>query len=115
MYGLCRNDKPVAMKHFRLLTLFVAAFALSACGIFLAGKEKAMRKDPNYQSGYSDGCASANAQDTAYRGSDEQRDQALFNTSAAYRNGWHSGYSACHSGYAHDPGMRHDPLPGPTH
>ena len=103
------------MTHLRLLPLLPAVLMLSACGLFLTGKEKAMRKDPNYQSGYSDGCASANAQDTKYRGSDEQRDEALFNTSAAYRNGWHSGYSACHSGYAPAPGTQHSPLPGPTH
>lgn len=103
------------MKRYYLLPLLLAALALSSCGIFLSSKEKAMRKDPNYQSGYSDGCASANAQDTKYRGSDEQRDEALFNTSRPYRSGWHSGYSACHSGYAADPGIQHDPLPGPTH
>ncbi|HEY4124711.1 MAG TPA: hypothetical protein VGM36_08865 [Rhizomicrobium sp.] len=103
------------MKRFALLPLLLMALALSACGIFLTSKEKAMRKDPNYQSGYSDGCASANAQDTKYRGSDEQRDDALFNTSRPYRSGWHAGYSACHSNYARDPGSQQSPLPGPTH
>lgn len=105
------------MKKFPALLLGLSVFALSGCGIFLSSKEKAMQKDPNYRSGYSDGCASANAQDTNYREGATVRDDALFNTSKPYRGGWHSGFSACRSGYAQTPGNQRGPMPssGPMH
>lgn len=105
------------MKTLRVFTLGFAVLALSACGIFLSPKEKAMQKDPNYQSGYSDGCASANAQDTNYREGSTVREDALFNASKPYRSGWHSGFSACRSGYAREPGNQRGPMPssGPMH
>ena len=105
------------MKRFFLPPLLAAAFALSGCGIFLSSKEKAMQKDPNYQSGYSDGCAAANAQNTDYRRGDGDRDEALFNTSKPYRSGWHSGFSACRSGYTQQRGSQQNQMPsgGPIH
>lgn len=103
------------MKRLFLLPLLATALALSGCGIFLSSKEKAMQKDPNYQSGYSDGCAAANAQNTDYRHGD--RDEALFNTSKPYRSGWHSGFSACRSGYTQQPESQRSQMPsgGPIH
>jgi hypothetical protein len=105
------------MKRLFLLPLLAAALALSGCGIFLSSKEKAMQKDPNYQSGYSDGCAAANAQNTDYRRGDGSRDDALFNTSKPYRSGWHSGFSACRSGYTQQPENQRNQMPsgGPIH
>jgi hypothetical protein len=105
------------MKRLLLLPLLASALVLSGCGIFLSSKEKAMQKDPNYQSGYSDGCAAANAQNTDYRNGGGDRDEALFNTSKPYRSGWHSGFSACRSGYTSQPGAQQSPLPsgGPIH
>src|SRR5690242_9100641 len=104
------------MKRLFLLPL-AAALALSGCGIFLSSKEKAMQKDPNYQSGYSDGCAAANAQNTDYRRGDGDRDEALFNASKPYRSGWHSGFSACRSGYTEQTGRQQNQMPsgGPIH
>ncbi len=104
------------MNSLRILFVLFAASALASCGLFLTNKEKAMQKDPNYKSGYSDGCASSNAENTRYRG-DTHRDEALFSTSAAYRNGWHSGFSACSSNFATDPTTQRSavPDPGPPH
>jgi hypothetical protein len=101
----------------RLLPLLLAALTLSACGLFVSSEDRALKKDPNYQVGYGDGCASANAQNTDYRRGDGNRDEQLFNTSKAYRSGWHSGFSACRSGYTQQPGSQQNPLPsaGPIH
>lgn len=99
------------------LPLLAAVLALSGCGIFVSEKDRAMKKDPNYQSGYSDGCAAANAQNTDYRRGDGDRDEALFKTSKPYRSGWHSGFSACRSGYTQQPGSQQNQMPsgGPIH
>jgi hypothetical protein len=105
------------MKGLFLPSLVAAALALSGCGIFASSEDRAMQKDPNYQSGYSDGCAAANAQNTDYRRGDGDRDEALFNSSKPYRSGWQSGFSACRSGYTRQPGSQQSPLPsaGPIH
>lgn len=97
---------------FLLLTLLGAATA--GCGVFLSSKDRALQKDPNFRSGYDDGCASANAEGARYRG-ENRRDETLFRSSKPYRNGWQSGFSACRSNYAPDPGMRRGPIqdPGP--
>jgi len=101
----------------RVLPLLLVAFALSACGLFVSKEDRALKKDPNYQTGYSDGCAAANAQNTDYRRGDKARDEGLFGSSKAYRSGWHSGFSACRSGYTNQPGSQGTPMPsaGPIH
>ncbi len=83
----------------------------------MSGEDRALKKDPNYQAGYGDGCAAANAQNTDYRRGDGNRDEALFDASKAYRSGWQSGFSACRSGYTRQPGTQQSPLPsgGPIH
>lgn len=105
------------MKRLFLLPLLATALVLSGCGIFVSSEDRAMKKDPNYRSGYSDGCAAANAQNTDYRRGDGSRDEALFDTSKPYRSGWHSGFSACRSGYTNQPGSQQNPMPsgGPIH
>lgn len=78
------------------LAALVLPLLLSGCIFFETPRERAMRHDPNFQAGYSDGCASANARGTNYRG-DQVRDDALYQTSKPYRAGWSSGYSACNN------------------
>lgn len=105
------------MKRLFLPSLLLTVFALSGCGLFVSSKDREMKKDPNYQSGYSDGCAAANAQNTDYRRGDGSRDDALFDSSKPYRSGWHSGFSACRSGYTQQPGSQQNQMPqgGPIH
>jgi len=73
---------------------------LSGCIFFETPAERAMVKDPNYQAGYSDGCASANAAGSDVRHGDNVRDEALYEASRPYRAGWGAGYASCntHSG-----------------
>jgi hypothetical protein len=56
---------------------------------------KAHRNDPNFQAGYSDGCASANASGADYRTGGRVRDDALYNSSQTYRSGWGTGFASC--------------------
>jgi len=66
--------------------LFLAT-SLSGCIFFETKAMRAMRDDPNFKAGYSDGCASANARGTSFRG-EKVRDDGLFKTSEPYRAGW---------------------------
>ncbi|MBS0472261.1 MAG: hypothetical protein JSR60_14410 [Proteobacteria bacterium] len=85
-------------KLFTRIVAFAAlALALSGCIFFESPRERAMRKDPNFQAGYSDGCATANARGTDYREGGQVRDDQLFATSKPYRAGWSAGYSACNN------------------
>lgn len=82
---------------FRLCAVTLA-FALGGCIFFESKRDRAMRNDPTFQAGYSDGCASANTRGTNYRG-DKIRDEALYASSQLYRSGWGSGYSLCNNQY----------------
>ena len=75
----------------------VVCLALSGCIFFESHAERAMIKDPNYQAGYSDGCASANAAGTDYRHGSNVRDDALYAASRPYRAGWAAGYASCNT------------------
>lgn len=52
--------------------------------------------NPDYSTGYNDGCATANS---AVAGFDETitRNENMFDNSQAYRAGWKSGHSSCGS------------------
>ena len=71
-----------------------AALTLAGCGIvFPSARERAMKNTPGFKAGYSDGCASANAQGTNYR-NDQVRDPAYAND-RNYQLGWASGHANC--------------------
>jgi hypothetical protein len=72
----------------------ILLLALAACGLFPSAHERAVEKSPNFRAGYSDGCTAASTTGANYRES-AYRDEALYQTSAAYRAGWGSGFSVC--------------------
>jgi hypothetical protein len=74
-----------------LALLMLLAPLVSGC-IALGSKAN---RDPNFQAGYSDGCASANANGANYRTGGRVRDDALYKTSQTYRSGWGTGFAAC--------------------
>ncbi|MEI9995751.1 MAG: hypothetical protein WDM91_14240 [Rhizomicrobium sp.] len=82
---------------FRTIVVVALSLALSGCIFFETPRERAMRKDPNFQAGYGDGCASANARGTDYRRGNTIRDDALYQASKPYRSGWAAGYSTCNN------------------
>ena len=90
-------------KILRVCSVAVAVVSLAGCGIlFPSSKDRAAKNSPDFKSGYTDGCASANAQDTNYR-HDQVRDEALYKTSKDYRAGWGSGFYNCRTNYTHEP------------
>lgn len=78
------------------LSAVLLSLTLAGCIFFETPRERAMRNDPNFKAGYSDGCASANARGANVRG-DQVRDEAAYEVSKPYRSGWAAGYSACNT------------------
>jgi hypothetical protein len=76
--------------------VLLLAASVSGCIFFETRAMRAMRSDPNFKAGYSDGCASANARGTSFTG-EKVRDEALFKTNQPYRAGWSNGYSTCNN------------------
>jgi hypothetical protein len=98
--------RPIA---FRLLAVALS-LALSGCIFFETPRQRAMRNDPNFKAGYSDGCASANARGTNYRG-DQVRDDAAYQSSAPYRAGWSAGLTNCNNQLNRNPNPNINGLP----
>src|SRR3569832_1177922 len=71
--------------------LLAMAPVLAGCKVF--GSKNS--RDPIFQAGYSDGCASANAHGADYRTGGQVRGDALYKTSQAYRSGWGTGFASC--------------------
>jgi len=84
------------MRSLKLLTILALLPALSGCIFFETRAQRAMVHNPEFQAGYQDGCASANARGTNYRG-DKIRDEAAYQVSQPYRSGWGAGYSTCNN------------------
>ncbi|HEY0282689.1 MAG TPA: hypothetical protein VGC27_08705 [Rhizomicrobium sp.] len=87
----------------RIAVALLVALSLAGCGIFFpSAASRAGRDTPGFRAGYSDGCASANSQDTNYR-NDQVRDEAAYAADRHYRSGWASGFSACRTYTTRDP------------
>jgi hypothetical protein len=76
----------MAPKYF-----FAAALALLVVGCAASSPEA---DSPFYEVGFSDGCASANAETTPIP-RNPQRDETLYAQDSGYRSGWISGHAAC--------------------
>lgn len=86
------------MRQHRFITRSLAvlfAVSLAGCGILLpSSRDRAAKNTSGFKSGYTDGCASANAESTNHR-AEQVRDDNLYNTDKHYRSGWASGFSNC--------------------
>ena len=87
------------MRFAALLALTLAATSLVACG---TGKYE---NDPDYDTGFTDGCSTGSARTSGGPPTKPVRDDALWKESEGYRAGWKAGYSSC------SPGSRGD-MPG---
>ena len=80
----------------RRIVVLLLLLPLMACGLFMSGKERALRKSPDYRAGYQDGCNSAAPPGANKREeADKVRDEAAYKTNAAYRAGWNKGLNGC--------------------
>jgi len=99
----------------RVVAVGLLALALAGCVMLGDSKDRALRKSPNFQQGYQDGCDAATAQGADLRdrpvGSPQKGDDV-------YRAGWSNGYQTCRGtnsipGAAPDTGTIN--MPGPGH
>jgi hypothetical protein len=98
--------KEPCMRRILILGLVLP---LAACGLFVSKETRALRRSPDYRSGYNDGCNSAYGPDADKRHDDSiVRDDEMFRTNKAYRTGWHMGNGACRTNGSYGGGA----LPG---
>jgi hypothetical protein len=98
-------------RSLRIVFVTLASLSLAGCGFLFESKaERATRNSPNFKSGYSDGCATANAQGTDYDRT-MVRDDEMYRTDKPYRAGWAAGVSSCRSNLAAQPGVPGSPIP----
>jgi hypothetical protein len=62
--------------------------------VFGGAQDAKLRQSPNFQMGYSDGCAAATQQGADLRNRIVQ-DPTLYKTDPAYRAGWSNGFESC--------------------
>jgi hypothetical protein len=69
--------------------ILISLLPLAACA------DPALQKSPDFQAGYSDGCASASLQGANKRDTSLTRDDAAYQSNKAYHSGWGTGFGAC--------------------
>jgi hypothetical protein len=100
----------------RVALVVLTAVLATGCIFFPSAKDRALRKTPSFKEGYGDGCAAASTQSSNYR-EGPYKDQALYQSDAAYRAGWANGYQSCRApqDLGRMPGESPVPQPVPTH
>ena len=78
-----------------LAAILALSTALSGCVFFESRQDRALERTAEFKDGYSDGCATASTKTANYAESNMVRDQTLFRTNRAYRQGWSAGYAGC--------------------
>jgi hypothetical protein len=101
----------------RLLLVLCSALLLTGCMFFEPRVDRMIQKQPNFQAGYEDGCASANGQGANMRRGNIVRDDALYENDKAYRVGWAQGHGNCQrmAPTSQDQGALQDVNPGGGH
>ena len=74
----------------RSIVLLAISLSLAACTSSVG-----LDKDPYYDAGFTDGCATGTARSSGTPASRPIRDRQLWDQSEAYRAGWRSGYNSC--------------------
>ena len=88
------------MRASALVAASLLAVSLAACGT------SKYDNDPMYDAGFTDGCATGTSRTPGTPVSKAVRDDALWESSEAYRAGWKSGYGSCAPGRSDIPGDR---------
>jgi hypothetical protein len=91
------------MRFAAVVALALAASALTAC------TTSKYENDPDYDTGFTDGCSTATARTPGGPPAKPVRDDTLWKESEGYRAGWKAGYSSCSPGSRGDsPGSDRD-------
>jgi hypothetical protein len=80
------------MRFAALLCLIFITSALTACGT------SKYDNDPDYDTGFTDGCSTASSRTPGSPPVKAVRDDQLWKDSEGYRAGWKAGYSSCSPG-----------------
>lgn len=80
-----------------LVTVALSTLLLSGCAT-----TSKFAGDPDYDGGFSDGCATGTSRSPGTPASKPVRDDKLWDISEAYRAGWKIGYGACVTGGGND-------------
>src|SRR6218665_2091891 len=75
--------------------LLLVSLTLTGCGLFMSKETRALRKSPDYRTGYTDGCNSGYGPDANRTADTMVRDEEMYRRNKAYRLGWHRGNNAC--------------------
>ncbi len=91
------------MRIAAVLTIAVFTLGLAACGT------SKYDNDPDYDTGFSDGCSTGSARTPGGPPTKPVRDDKLWKDSDGYKAGWRAGYSSCSPGGRGDtPGSDRD-------
>ncbi len=91
------------MRNAAIFSLLLAASALAACGT------SKYENDPDYDTGFTDGCSTGSARTPGAPAPKAVRDDNLWKDSEGYRAGWKAGYGSCSPGSRGDtPGSDRD-------
>lgn len=77
------------MRLKKTLAAAIVMLAVAACA------SSKYESDPDYDSGFSDGCATGTARTSGTPVTKATRDETLWSQSEGYRAGWKQGYAAC--------------------
>jgi len=91
------------MRFAALLAVILAANTLAGCGT------SKFENDPDYDTGFSDGCSTSASRTPGSPPVKAVRDDQLWKESEGYRAGWKAGYASCSPGSRGDtPGSDRD-------
>ncbi len=84
------------------------ALAAMAPLMLVACSTSEYQKDPMYDVGFADGCATGTARAQGAPPSKPVRDELEWKNSDAYRAGWKAGFGSCNTSGARSDSMGHD-------
>jgi hypothetical protein len=77
--------------------IIVLAGGLAMLAGCTTARDPELLNDPNYSTGYADGCQTAQTRVAGFEDETLTRNQVLWENEPAYQTGWRDGYNACGS------------------
>ncbi|HEX3809357.1 MAG TPA: hypothetical protein VHW02_06615 [Rhizomicrobium sp.] len=101
-------------RSLRLAAAVAAASLIAGCALFPNARDRAVRRTPDYQNGYADGCAAANNEGASFRDKTPPDQVQQRATDRIYRAGWNTGFSSCRTMRNPGYGNLQHPIPDPS-